>query len=318
MEIRKAKESDIGQWLQLVKKVRDSFPGLETEESLQEHEETVLQFMKREEATAAFENNQIVGAVLYSREHNMIGFLAVDPKYRKKGIASALLRFSLDELDKSKDVTVSTFRDGDERGTAARSLYRKFGFLPEELTVEFGCPCQVFRLHQAQKDPKMKKVIVIGCPGAGKSTFSRKLRDKTGLPLIYLDRLWHKSDKTTVSREEFDAELKKVLEKDEWIIDGNYNRTLEQRLAVCDTVFLLDFPLTVCLDGVSGRIGKPREDMPWVETEFDEDFKTWITGFPDVQLPAIYRLLEKYRESKNIIIFKSRQQVDEWLTAHDV
>lgn len=316
MEIRKADKNDIGEWISLVKTVRASFPGLESETALKEHEETVLQFIKNGEAAAAFEKQKLVGAVLYSGEYSMICFIAVDPEYRKKGIASALLRFSLDELDKSKDVTVSTFRDGDEKGAAARALYRKLGFQAEELTVEFGYPCQVFRLHQAKKVPQLKKVIVIGCPGAGKSTFSRKLRDKTGLPLIYLDTLWHKADKTTVSRDEFDARLAEILRKEEWIIDGNFNRTLERRLAVCDTVFLLDFPLAVCLDGVSRRIGKKREDMPWVETEFDEDFKSWITDFPNVQLPAIYHLLEKYRDSKNIIIFKSRRQADEWLSAY--
>ena len=57
----------------------------------------------------------------------------------------------------------------------------------------------------------MKKVIVIGCPGSGKSTFSRKLRDKTGLPLFYLDTIWHKADKTTVSREEFDLALEGII-----------------------------------------------------------------------------------------------------------
>ena len=57
----------------------------------------------------------------------------------------------------------------------------------------------------------MKKVIVIGCCGAGKSTFARKLRDLTGLPLHYLDMIWHKPDRTNVSREEFDAALQNIL-----------------------------------------------------------------------------------------------------------
>ena len=76
----------------------------------------------------------------------------------------------------------------------------------------------------------MRKVIVIGCPGAGKSTFARKLRDATNLPLYYLDMLWHKEDKTNISREEFDIKLNDILKKDKWIIDGNYLRTLEMRL----------------------------------------------------------------------------------------
>ena len=71
----------------------------------------------------------------------------------------------------------------------------------------------------------MKRAIVIGCPGAGKSTFARKLKDKTGLPLYYLDRIFHKPDRTTVPREEFDQKLQTILQTDRWIIDGNYQRT---------------------------------------------------------------------------------------------
>lgn len=159
----------------------------------------------------------------------------------------------------------------------------------------------------------MKKIMVIGSPGAGKSTFARKLQEKTNFPLYYLDMLWHKADKTNVSREEFDARLSEILQKDAWIIDGNYQRTLEMRLQACDTVFLLDFPPEICLAGVKSRIGKPREDMPWIETEFDAEFKQWILDFPTNQLPQIYALLEKYKENKEIIIFKSRNEADAYL-----
>lgn len=156
----------------------------------------------------------------------------------------------------------------------------------------------------------MKKVIVIGSPGAGKSTFSRKLRDKTNLPLYYLDMLWHKADKTTVSQAEFDDRLCEILQQEQWIIEGNFSRTLEMRLQACDTVFLLDFPVEVCLSGVESRIGKKRVDMPWIETKFDEEFKQWILDFPNIRLPKIYALLEKYKDDKEIIIFKSRKAAD--------
>ena len=65
---------------------------------------------------------------------------------------------------------------------------------------------------------QMKKVIVIGCPGAGKSTFSRKLVAKTGLPLYYLDMIWHRPDRTTVTREEFDERLSEIISRDEWVL----------------------------------------------------------------------------------------------------
>ncbi len=159
----------------------------------------------------------------------------------------------------------------------------------------------------------MEKIIVIGCPGSGKSTFSRALRDKTGLPLYYLDMLWHKPDKTNITREEFDTKLAEVLNKDNWIIDGNYNRTLEMRMQKCDTVFLLDFPTEICLAGVESRIGKKREEMPWVEEEFDPEFKEWILNFRDDKLPYIYELLDKYND-KEIVIFKSREEMNAYLS----
>ncbi len=158
-----------------------------------------------------------------------------------------------------------------------------------------------------------KKIIVIGSPGAGKSTFARKLRDKTGLPLYCLDMIWHKPDRTNITREEFDMRLNEILDKDEWIIDGNYGRTLEMRLQKCERVFLLDFPLEVCLDGVQSRIGTKREDMPWIETEFDEEFRQWIIDFPSTKLPYIYSLFEKYRDTIDIIIFKSREEANEYI-----
>ena len=125
----------------------------------------------------------------------------------------------------------------------------------------------------------MKRILVIGCPGAGKSTFARALRDRTGLPLWYLDQIWHRPDRTTISRAEFDARLTGLLRGDAWIIDGNYLRTLELRLRAADTVFLLDYPTGVCLEGARARIGTKREDLPWVEEEFDPEFRQWIEDF---------------------------------------
>lgn len=159
----------------------------------------------------------------------------------------------------------------------------------------------------------MLKVMVIGCPGAGKSTFARKLREVTGLPLYYLDMIWHKPDQSNISREEFDRQVCDIVQKDKWIIDGNYQRTLEVRLKECDTVFFMDYPLETCLLGAKSRIGKKREDLPWVEDEFDQEFRQWIIDFPEKQLPQIYELLDKYQKEKEIIIFKSRKEAEEYL-----
>ena len=163
----------------------------------------------------------------------------------------------------------------------------------------------------------MKKVIVIGCPGSGKSTVSRALHNKTGIPLYHLDMMYWNADKTTVEKSVFLERLFAVLEKDEWIIDGNYGSTMELRMVACDTVIFLDYPLDVCLDGIRARRGKPRSDMPWIETEEDEEFIEFIRNYNEQQKPKVLELLEKYSD-KNIVILGSREQADAFLNTENL
>ena len=160
----------------------------------------------------------------------------------------------------------------------------------------------------------MKKIIVIGCPGSGKSTFSRALHHKTGIPLYHLDMMYWNADKTTVDKPVFLERLTAVLDMDTWIIDGNYGATMEMRMAACDTVIFLDYPLDVCLDGIKERQGKPRSDMPWIETEEDTEFMTFIKTYQEMQRPKVLLLLDKYAD-KSRIIFTSREEADAYLTA---
>lgn len=159
----------------------------------------------------------------------------------------------------------------------------------------------------------MNKAIIIGCPGSGKTTFAEKLQKCTDLPLYYLDAIWHKPDKTHIPREEFDQRIAEIFETPKWIIDGNYKRTIEMRMKQCDTVFLFDLPVEVCLQGVTDRVGKERYDLPWLETELDPEFKQFIEDFPKDTLPYIYELIKKYKDEKSVIIFKSREEADEFI-----
>ena len=160
----------------------------------------------------------------------------------------------------------------------------------------------------------MKKIIVIGCPGSGKTTFAEKLRDKTNLPLYHLDAIWHKPDQTHISREDFDSRLDEILLQDAWIIDGNYQRTMERRVSACDTVILFDLPTEICLDGAKSRLGKERYDFPWIETELDSNFKRQIEEFSSKNLPQIYNVIDRYKHEKSIFIFKSREESDIFLS----
>jgi len=159
----------------------------------------------------------------------------------------------------------------------------------------------------------MKKVIVIGCPGAGKTTFAEKLQSKTGLPLYYLDAVWHKPDRTHISRADFDLRLQEILQEDRWIIDGNYNRTLEVRLQHCDTAIFFDLSVEECLWGATNRLGKGRYDMPWIDTELDPNLRQQIEAFPSAVRPGIMELLDRYKQGRQIVVFSTRQASDAYL-----
>ena len=155
MKVEFGRTSDIDSWMRLVRKVSWNFPGLETEQSIDEHKIIVLKFMNDKRALCVKNEQEIVGVLLYSRKYNMICCLAVDPAYRKRGIASLLLREAIDKLD--KDITVSRFRENDVKGIAPRKLYKKFGFEEGELIEEFGYPNQRFVWHA---DKSVDNVII--------------------------------------------------------------------------------------------------------------------------------------------------------------
>lgn len=156
------------------------------------------------------------------------------------------------------------------------------------------------------------KAIVIGCPGSGKSTFARKLSKYMNTTLCYLDKMNWNSDKTTVTREVFDKRLSEVMQKDEWIIDGNYMRTMEIRMAKADVIYLFDLPTDICLDGVRERLGKKHEDLPWIENEIDDEFIDFIKKFKTESVPKIYELMNKF-SNKKIIVFRSREDAENYL-----
>ncbi len=156
------------------------------------------------------------------------------------------------------------------------------------------------------------KIIVVGCPGSGKSTFSRELSEKTGIEVYHLDNLYWNSDKTTVDAEEFDRRLWEIMKKDSWIIDGNFSRTMEIRLKEADAVYFFDLPVEVCLESVRKRIGTIRVDIPWVEEEEDEEFMEYIRNFPHTHIPRMKELFGKYPQ-KQYIVFKTREESEKYL-----
>ena len=164
----------------------------------------------------------------------------------------------------------------------------------------------------------MERVMIIGCGGAGKSTLARKLGKKTGLPVVHLDQIWWgPGNWQHMEREAFDAVLMENMEKPRWIMDGNYNRTVELRLEHCDTVIYLDFSRLACLKSWTGRViknwGHARADMaPGCEEWFDPEMAHWIWNFNKKNRARYYQLLSNL-QGKSVYIFKNRREVNAFL-----
>ena len=161
----------------------------------------------------------------------------------------------------------------------------------------------------------MKKIIVIGSPGSGKSCFSRTLHEITRIPVVHLDLLYWNADKTIVPKPIFLERLQRAMASDSWIIDGNYASTMEERMQNADTVIFLDYPTELCLAGLEARRGKPRPDMPWFEKldePIDTEFWNYVKSFSQTNRPQILALLKKHRQ-KRIIQLCNRQEADAFL-----
>ncbi len=140
---------DIEGWMSLVSRISWNFPGLETAEKLDEHKAAVLRFMAKRQAICVKLGDEIAGIMLFSRRLNMICCLGVSPGHRRRGIASMLMDEALRDLDRSREITVTTFRADDDKGTAPRPLYEKYGFIEEALIEDLGYPNQRYVLYPA-------------------------------------------------------------------------------------------------------------------------------------------------------------------------
>lgn len=99
-----------------------------------------------------------------------------------------------------------------------------------------------------------------------------------------------------------------------WIIDGNYISTMELRIKEADTIFYLDYPTEICIEGIKSRVGKKRDDIPWTENELDNDFLNFVEAFSAETKPQIESLLEKYNY-KTLYRFSCRDDMDKFMAA---
>ena len=163
----------------------------------------------------------------------------------------------------------------------------------------------------------MERIMIIGCGGSGKSTLARQLGEKLKLPVVHLDKLFWRPGWEHISREEFDILHREALMGEKWIMDGNFDRTMAERIQYCDAVIYLDFSSFACLMGVAKRIlttyGTVRPDMgEGCPERIDWEFLQWVWNFNKNKREKNYRLLNE-TEGIEKIVLKNRRAVKKFL-----
>ncbi|MEF3306193.1 DNA topology modulation protein [Paenibacillus sp. GYB003] len=164
----------------------------------------------------------------------------------------------------------------------------------------------------------MKRVVILGCSGSGKSTMARRIAERTGLPVYHLDAYYWKPGWVAADPETFDAEVAEIAAEDRWIIDGNYSRTLDLRLSRSDTVIFFDYPRYLCLYRVLKRRlqyrGRSRADMgEGCEEKIDLAFLKWIWNFRKRSRPKLLDKLRRVQPLQDVYRFRTPREADDYL-----
>ena len=164
----------------------------------------------------------------------------------------------------------------------------------------------------------MLKVLVIGSPGSGKSVFSLRLGEITGLPVIHLDQHFWRPGWVEPSNDEWDEQLEELLGRERWIIDGNYSRTMDRRLKYCDTVIFLDFPRYRCTWRVFKRsigvTGRP-DLAAGCEEKMDVGFLKWTWSYPKRSRPRVLKRLAAAGEEISVSTLTTSREVEKFLSS---
>ncbi|MBA2175218.1 DNA topology modulation protein [Halobacillus locisalis] len=164
----------------------------------------------------------------------------------------------------------------------------------------------------------MKKVMLIGSGGSGKSTLARNLGKKLNINVYHLDALFWKPGWVGVPKDEKREVQHDLVEKEGWIIDGNYGGTMDIRLRAADTIIFLDMPRTICMYRAFKRMVKfrnrARPDMAeGCEERFDFEFFKWIWSYPKTKRPEIINRLEQLSDNQRVVILKSSKEVQQFI-----
>lgn len=174
-----------------------------------------------------------------------------------------------------------------------------------------------------QTTNNMKKIVILGCAGCGKSTLAKKLGSQLNIPVLHLDTIYWKANWKEEDSQIFLEKQLEMIKKDAWILDGNYRDTLDIRLKDCDTVIYLDYPRRTAIYGIYKRYfeyrNKPRDTIAeGCPEKIDKSFFQWVWNFRKNARPIILNKINEYKLEKEVLIFKRRRHLKKYLKSINI
>ena len=164
----------------------------------------------------------------------------------------------------------------------------------------------------------VKRIAIIGSGGAGKSTLARRLGATLGVEVIHLDAVYWREGWNATPSPEWERTVAALVQRESWIMDGNFAGTLDTRCRAADTLIFLDVPRSVCFCRVLYRQlaywGRTRPDMaPGCPEKLDAGFLQWIWRYPLYSRPRVLRKLEHYAAGRTVVKLRSSTEVKRFL-----
>ena len=266
-------------------------------------------------------NNPSYCKLILLENNNLIGFISIFPTdgderidltpwyatmfvkedYRGKGYSKILNDAILSEARK-RNIPKLYLK------TTLNNYYEKFGATYLE-TLQNGEKLYCF-------DIKTNRISIIGGSGSGKSTLANILSKVLDIPAIHLDAINYNANWVEIDKNERDEIISSKSKEDKWIIDGNYNKTLKERLDRANLIIWLDYSTFAHLKGVSKRIiknfNKEKFELPGCKERLDFNFIKYVITYNKKNRPKVLELLNDVPDYK-LLVFKKQKALNNWL-----
>lgn len=310
--------------------------------NLEDEKQKYINGLKNRKVLVYYDEDKVLGYIYYGKRKNHkevlpdydgeIYAIYVDVDFQKKGIGKKLIIAALNDLIKDYNkIILWCMKDNYD----SLQFYKKINFTElESILTELGgkelyetglgydfkknetAQYRKLSFSKKDKDRQINRISIIGGSGSGKSTLANILSNALNIPTIHLDSINYKANWVQIDGNERDKIISSKANEDKWIIDGNYNKTLKERLNRADMIIWLDYSTFAHLKGVCKRIvknyNKEKPDIPGCKERINYAFLKYVVTYNKKERPKVLDLLKDISDEK-ILIFKRQKDLNKWL-----